>query len=342
MSGRNRIVCDGNINPAVMDVDDKPRRRRKAVTREREPLPEVMRPWVAAAYERKKGRPVPPGAMFEVEGVGDKARIRLVGPFHFDKEWDWESMIADTFGTRSWSVMMTFLDHLSNLDREAWDSTNQIWKPDEQSMNAALAIVYSSRPQNEIDAMLCAQAVALHWLQMRAASSTLSNSWINDRTAATCAKLTRAFVNVVEAMDRRKRKPRTVRQLITVKRENHYHEHKHVHLAPPPIEGGAANFGGRGHAADLQSQHAGTHSIEKCATVSCKNQEREQLSIARSTGEEPLPNARGARGSGGQKGEANGGWKHGAWTGEAVQFRREASALLKAVRGGAGQTDPTK
>jgi len=42
----------------------------------------------------------------------------------------------------------------------------------------------------------------------------------------------------------------------------------------------------------------------------------------------------GARGSGAPKGEANGSWKHGGFTNEAVAFRREVAALLKVVRTG--------
>ncbi len=40
----------------------------------------------------------------------------------------------------------------------------------------------------------------------------------------------------------------------------------------------------------------------------------------------------GARGSGAPKGESNGSYKHGAWTGESVDLRRQASRLLKTLR----------
>ncbi|WP_443025903.1 hypothetical protein [Sphingomonas sp. RB1R13] len=36
--------------------------------------------------------------------------------------------------------------------------------------------------------------------------------------------------------------------------------------------------------------------------------------------------------SGAPKGEANGSWRHGGWTSEAVELRREVSRLLSAVR----------
>jgi len=45
----------------------------------------------------------------------------------------------------------------------------------------------------------------------------------------------------------------------------------------------------------------------------------------------------GADGSGAPKGEANGAWKHGGWTGEAINVRREASRLLKAIRADAAR-----
>lgn len=40
----------------------------------------------------------------------------------------------------------------------------------------------------------------------------------------------------------------------------------------------------------------------------------------------------GSRGSGAPSGKANGSFKHGGWTAEAVAARREAAAILKAVR----------
>lgn len=42
----------------------------------------------------------------------------------------------------------------------------------------------------------------------------------------------------------------------------------------------------------------------------------------------------GAKGSGAPSGEANGAWKHGGFTGEAVELRRSVSRLLKVVRDG--------
>jgi hypothetical protein len=42
----------------------------------------------------------------------------------------------------------------------------------------------------------------------------------------------------------------------------------------------------------------------------------------------------GARGSGAPKGERNGAYKHGGFTAEAIQLRREVAALLKSIKEG--------
>ncbi|MDQ3458595.1 MAG: hypothetical protein M3498_04695 [Deinococcota bacterium] len=44
----------------------------------------------------------------------------------------------------------------------------------------------------------------------------------------------------------------------------------------------------------------------------------------------------GASGSGAPTGEANGSWKHGGWSVEAVELRRDVSRLLRAIREGRG------
>lgn len=41
-----------------------------------------------------------------------------------------------------------------------------------------------------------------------------------------------------------------------------------------------------------------------------------------------------ANGAGGRSGDRNGSWKHGGWTHEGIEERREASALLKTITEG--------
>jgi hypothetical protein len=289
MSKANKVACEGNIDPARMDIDDKRGRRRKSVHRKREPLPEIMKPWVDAAYHRKEGRSCPPGVMIEIDGWGPEATFRLVSPHENDEAW--ENMMADAFGTRSWSVIKTFLDQLRELAPGSFDHTNQVWKPSERSLNAGLAIIHASRPENELDAMLCAQAVAVHWMQMRASASVLSShsSYVNDRTAATCSRLSRAFCEIVEAINRRKRKPKLVRQEITVRRDTHYHTHKHVHV----VEEGAVQIGDQPHA--TTTKIIGAPVSEECSALPSPEPLRPNLRFASGEGQGRLPHARCTR-----------------------------------------------
>lgn len=240
MAQRKRIECDENIDPKRVDLADEVKRKRKPVTRKREPMPDWLKPWAEVAAKRMLDRPGSPGIIAEPRRVGESYQIELTSPH--DDEDAWWTMLGDAFGTRSMGVIQTFIDHLSELTAPSFDRTNECWKPHERHLNAALAILHASRPQNEIDAMLAANAVALHWMQMKAASYALKThaSSLDGRMAAASAKLARAFVCTVEAMDRRKRRNRASRQIITVKRDTHYHQHKHVHL-----EGGVRQIGGQ-------------------------------------------------------------------------------------------------
>lgn len=46
----------------------------------------------------------------------------------------------------------------------------------------------------------------------------------------------------------------------------------------------------------------------------------------------------GAKGAGAPKGKANGKWKHGGWTAEAIGLRRDATVLLKAISKSEGRS----
>lgn len=277
--------CDGNIDPRQVDIDQKPKRRRKSVTRERKPMPEQMKPWLDEARKRKAKRSVYPGVMLEAA----PGTYEVVSPF--DDEAGWLDMIADAFGTRSRSAMAMFLQHLAALCRETYDHSNQAWKPNERHLNAALAIIHASRPKDELDAMLCAQAVAIHWMQMRAAANLIggTSGYLDPHTAKACARLSETFVKQVEAIDRRKRKRRTVRQVITVKRETHYHRHVHV-------EGGGSEIGGRpyvtGEIAGVGKSIEGTCESAECAALPRPNEGGSVVPFPGDPGQTGLPPAR--------------------------------------------------
>lgn len=297
MAPRKRIDCADNIDPKRVDLADKPKRKRKPVTRKREPMPDCLKPWAEAAAKRMLDRPASPGIIAEACGAGENGQVEFVSPH--DDENAWWDMLGDAFGTRSMGVIQTFIGHLSELTAPSFDRTNECWKPNERHLNAALAILHASRPQNEIDAMLAANAVALHWMQMKAASYALktSGSFLDARTAAASARLACAFVSTVEAMDRRKRRKRASRQIITVKRDTHYHQHKHVHL-----EGGGRQIGEQ---PDATERALIGDSIERAAIPAgitplpspCAH-DRRTVPSESGTGQAGVPDARGRKGRG--------------------------------------------
>lgn len=273
---KRRPDCEGNVDPKRLDIDQKPKRRRKPITRKREPMPEQAKPWREAARKRKERRPVYPGVILEAA----QGAYRVVSPF--DDDPGWLDMVADAFGTRSRGVIAMFFDHLTALCQDSYDHSNEAWKPNEQHLNAALAIIHASRPKDELDAMLCAQAVAIHWMQMRASAKLIGGTagWLDPHMAKVCARLSETFVKQVEAIDRRRRKPRIVRQVITVKRETHFHQHKHVHLEGGDVEN------------DGQGQGTRTGIIEAGAKVPGDKPSGEVVRLPYREGQEGLPNAR--------------------------------------------------
>lgn len=295
MARSKRIDCAENIDPSRVDLADKHNRRRKPVTRKREPMPDWLKPWAEAAAKRMLDRPASPGIIAEPSGVGEDCQLSLVSPHADENAW-WE-MLGDAFGTRSMGVIQTFIDHLSELTAPSYDHTNECWKPNERQLNAALAILHASRPQNEIDAMLAANAVALHWMQMKAASGVLKTNLVDGRTAAASASLARAFVSTVEAMDRRKRRKRASRQIITVKRDTHHHQHKHVHL-----QGGGVKIGGQ---PDATERELLAQAIERTAIpAGCtplpgpRAHNRRDVPSESGAGEAGVPDARRRKGRG--------------------------------------------
>lgn len=204
------------------------------------PMPEMMAPHVASARQRHEARPASPGVVFEERKAG---RWRIGSP-HADRE-AWEVMICDAFGTRSHSTMWTFLDQLRELMGEYHDGER--WVPDEFAVNAALNIINAAQPENEIQAALAAQMVAVHFLTMRAAQRHGASVMVNDRDVAMVSKLARTFAMQAETLGRLQGKVKT--QEITVRYEKHIHHHAHTHLHDERhvhLSGGASENGGQG------------------------------------------------------------------------------------------------
>lgn len=208
-----------DIDAKVVNVAErKPRKRRRVAP---EPSTQLLA-GKEKAHKRALSRPLSPGVMFEPKDQG-----YLITSPHSDLEL-WELQIADAFGTRSQSVMRTFLDQLQALVPTAWDEDAKRWKPHETELNAALAMVADVQPRNVREAALAAQMVAVHWMQMRLSAAALNRGgMVMDKDAALASKLARTFTMQLDTLERIRGKRRTAKQVIKVTRENHVHYHDH-------------------------------------------------------------------------------------------------------------------
>ena len=220
------------------------------------------------------GRPLSPGVMFEPNG---KDGYVITSP-HSDLEL-WELQLADGFGTRSSSVMRTFMGQLKRLVPEAWDESAQRWKPHETELNAALAMVADVQPRNVMEAALAAQMVAIHWMQMRLSAQALNRGHgILERDAALAGKLARTYVMQLEALAKLSGKQKTARQSIRVRKELHQHVHYHH-------DRGAKEYDG-------QPQGRPATIVDQCAALPSANASGEPLSLSSDEGQGAMPDAR--------------------------------------------------
>jgi hypothetical protein len=211
------------LDPAKSDAAAKPKRKRKARNRP-EPSAE-LRAKESDMEKRVLARPHPPGIMLEPAGYDEE---HWTAP-HADRDL-WTLQLAEAFGTRSMSVIHAFIRQLEKLcdSMEVWDEEAHQWRMDEHQLNAALAIVSSTRPENEMEAALAAQMVAVHLMTMKTAARAVRYDY-EPRMAAVAGKLARTFNDQLRVMQDLKGRKKPVRQSIKVKRESHHHQHIHVH-----------------------------------------------------------------------------------------------------------------
>ena len=119
---------------------------------------------------------------------------------------------------------MTQLEALCSPDR--WDDDPKQWRLDEHEYNAALAIVNSVKPRNELEAAFAAQMVAVHLMTMQVAARAIKVRY-DTRSAAVAAKLARTFTMQLETLRAMRTKGRTARQSIKVTKETHQPIHYH-------------------------------------------------------------------------------------------------------------------
>lgn len=227
-----------DIDPGALDLPQKRRRTRQRAKAEPGKTLAAEKP---KALARALKRPPAPGVMFEplpddgYQGTSPHNDMTL-----------WELQIADAFGTRSQAAMHCFLDQLKALCATAWDKEAERWKPDEIELNAALALINSTRPRNEAEAALAAQMVAIHLMQMRMSAQALNNGgMMMERDAALASKLARTYAMQMETLLSVQGKRRSVRQTIKVTRENHVHYHDHRGAARNERQCDATNGAGQ-------------------------------------------------------------------------------------------------
>ena len=121
------------------------------------------------------------------------------------------------------------------------DEKAQAWRPNEDELQTALALVQSLAPRNEAEAALAAQAVAIHFATMKLAHNLAGRSNPDGRTLSSLAALAKAYAKQLETMQQLKGR-RVSRHKITVRNERHVHQHQHIH-----VDGGVPCSGGQPH-----------------------------------------------------------------------------------------------
>lgn len=210
------IACtrDGRIDPARLDVADKPERKRKRKARNRPEPSAELRSAEPAMEKRALARPHPPGVICEPAGFDEE---HWTSP-HSDRDL-WTLQLAEAFGTRSEAVISTFMQQLERLcGKNIWDEDAHQWRLDEHEFSAAVAMVSTVRPKNEMEAALGAQMVAVHLLAMKCSARALKYD-ADTRSAAVAGKLARTFNDQLRVMQELKGKTRSTRQTFAIKKE---------------------------------------------------------------------------------------------------------------------------
>lgn len=248
-----------DIDPKRLDVPTAPRKRRNRA----KPEPSAaLQADKAKALGRALKRPLSPGVMFEPNG---QKGYFITSP-HSDLAL-WELQLADAFGTRSSSVMKTFMGQLKRLVPEVWDERVGRCKPHETQLNAALAMVADIQPRNVTEAALAAQMVAIHWMQMRLSAQALNRGHgILIQDAAVAGKLARTYVIQLEALAKLRGKTKTSRQSIRVRKELHQHVHYHDHREEDKNGG--------------QPLARSAPTVDRCAALPCPDEGGEVVPLA--------------------------------------------------------------
>ncbi len=228
---------------------------------------------IAEAKQRNAARTERPTLEYKLEGA---TTIRT------DIEPDVAETLLDAFGTASKDFVASELNRLAGSQR----ATGQPYAS-QTDLNAALAAIDGTRPENEMAAMLASQMAVTHALAMEMLGRTQRAEMLEQMQAhgALATKLLRTFTAQTEALAKIKRGgEQTVRV-----------EHVHVYPGGQAIVGAVSNRhteGGGVH--EKENQAYGTLdpraiAATPCATLLGPNAVGGSLSEARGERQEALP-----------------------------------------------------
>lgn len=144
---------------------------------------------------------------------------------------DVRETLLDAFGTKSMDFVTAELEHLSNCQRGGEPSGQE-----QRNLNAAIAVIDGTRPENEAAAMLASQMAATHPLAMDMLGRARRAQTVEQLHAygSFATKLLRTYTMQIEALAKLKRGgEQTVRV-----------EHVHVYPGGQAIVGVARKGGG--------------------------------------------------------------------------------------------------
>lgn len=244
-----------------------------------------------AAVARHQKRTFGPYVDLEKDGDG----WRPTCPFHEADEDAWWVLLLDVFGTRSSAVGGVFLHQLQLLCPEYW-SPETGHKPGEAELQTALSIVASIKPQNEAQACLAAQFVALHFGTMKVGQHIAGQSYPDPRTLGSLAAVVKASAGVMETVQKLQGKGGTRQTIkVTKKQEQHvhYHDERHVHLRG----GGRAKSGSQSQGRDeLRAREASAGEPSQLPDLRRSNASGDIVPFPCGEGAKPVPASRRSRG----------------------------------------------
>lgn len=207
------------------------------------PMPDNLRPLAEAAIRRHQKRPIAP----EVVTVPEQRYLQhLTSPYRDEDNNLWFALLLECFGTRVLEVGQAFFRQLSDLCGEVFYEGEDHRRRDETELRQALAIVYDLKPRNAAEAAGAAQLVALHFATMKVGAMIAGNRYLDARTAASLAALSKAYSSQLRTIQEGRSKGRSIKQVIRIERVQIDARQQHLHAGEGGQESGSQPQGGSG------------------------------------------------------------------------------------------------